>query len=175
MSVPDFLLWHCADCGMAADGTKKPCACEVNVAVRKGPNGLTETTMWDNPPDPRDAEIERLKLTATKELLKALDVTTAIRAELDRANEREVALREALTKLDRMITDWARDQGFPVENSGCWQVVRAALSQPSPAAEAIRKVLEASRQYMNNLNNVSALMRLGDACDAYERRHGDKG
>ena len=58
MAVPDFLIWHCDDCGTPAEGTKKPCGCATNVGTRKGPNGRLESTWWDAPPDPRDATID---------------------------------------------------------------------------------------------------------------------
>jgi len=57
MNVPDFLIWHCAGCGAAAKGTKKPCGCATNVGTRRGPNGRFESTWWDAPPDPRDGLI----------------------------------------------------------------------------------------------------------------------
>lgn len=46
--VPDFLVWHCANCGAAANATKKPCDCATNVGVRTGPNGKREQTWWDD-------------------------------------------------------------------------------------------------------------------------------
>lgn len=64
--TPDFLVWHCAGCGAAARGTKKPCDCATNVGIRKGPNGKTETTWWDDPPDESDAEIAQLRALAAK-------------------------------------------------------------------------------------------------------------
>jgi hypothetical protein len=58
-ALPDFLIWHCAGCGAAADGKKKPCDCATNVGTRQGPNGKTETTWWDTPaPDALAALIE---------------------------------------------------------------------------------------------------------------------
>lgn len=47
MSVPNFLIWHCAGCGAPADGKKKPCDCPTNVGTRSGPNGRRERTWWD--------------------------------------------------------------------------------------------------------------------------------
>ena len=61
MTVPDFMIWHCANCGAPADGTKKPCECLTDVGVREGPNGRGEQTFWDDPPDPRDAAIFTLR------------------------------------------------------------------------------------------------------------------
>lgn len=49
MTVPDFLIWHCAGCGAPADGKKKPCDCATNVGTRTGPNGSHEETWWDRP------------------------------------------------------------------------------------------------------------------------------
>ena len=49
MAVPDFLIWHCAGCGAAAEGKTKPCNCTTNVGTRKGPNGKREETWWDEP------------------------------------------------------------------------------------------------------------------------------
>ena len=60
MTVPDFMIWHCANCGAPAEGTKKPCECLTDVGVRQGPNGRGEQTFWDDPPDPRDATIATL-------------------------------------------------------------------------------------------------------------------
>ena len=61
LSVPDFLVWHCAGCGAPAVGTKKPCDCLTNVGTREGPNGKREQTFWDAPPDPSDTTISRLR------------------------------------------------------------------------------------------------------------------
>lgn len=36
-------------------------------------------------------------------------------------------LKAALAKLDDMIVTWARDEGFPPENSACLRVVREAM------------------------------------------------
>ena len=49
MSIPDFLIWHCAGCGVPAEGKKKPCSCATNVGTREGPNGTREQTWWDDP------------------------------------------------------------------------------------------------------------------------------
>lgn len=46
-TAPDFLIWHCAGCGAAAVGKKKPCDCATNVGCRNGPNGKRESTWWD--------------------------------------------------------------------------------------------------------------------------------
>lgn len=40
-------------------------------------------------------------------------------------------LRAALERLDVMISKWAKDQGFPRENSACWLLVHAALNPNS--------------------------------------------
>ena len=60
MTVPDFMIWHCAGCGAAAEGKMKPCDCPTNVGTREGPNGRGEQTFWDDPPDPRNATIATL-------------------------------------------------------------------------------------------------------------------
>jgi hypothetical protein len=49
MSVPDFMIWHCAGCGAPAEGKKKPCNCVTNVGMRDGPRGKREQTWWDDP------------------------------------------------------------------------------------------------------------------------------
>jgi len=63
MITPDFLIWHCAGCGKAAEGKKKPCDCATMVGFRDGPTGKRETTCWDAPDEqpPIIAELERLK------------------------------------------------------------------------------------------------------------------
>jgi hypothetical protein len=50
-TIPDFLIWHCAGCGRAAVGKKKPCDSATNVGTRAAPNGGREQTWWDDPPD----------------------------------------------------------------------------------------------------------------------------
>ena len=49
MSIPVFMIWHCAGCGAPAEGKKKPCDCATNVGCRSGPNGSNEQTWWDEP------------------------------------------------------------------------------------------------------------------------------
>lgn len=39
----------------------------------------------------------------------------------------------ALHMLDGMISAWAKDQGFPREQSACWQVVRTAIAKATSA------------------------------------------
>jgi hypothetical protein len=73
--VPDFLIWHCAGCGAAAEGKKKPCDCATNVGTRTGPNGKREQTWWDDP-----SVDERAALLSTVARL------TARVAELERDN-----------------------------------------------------------------------------------------
>jgi hypothetical protein len=41
-------------------------------------------------------------------------------------------LRGAMCKLDEMITQWAKDQGFDRGGLACWQVVRQALKDTAP-------------------------------------------
>ncbi len=48
-------------------------------------------------------------------------------AKLEAENAR---LRAALENLDDMIVSWAKDEGFPPENSACLRLVRAALNPP---------------------------------------------
>ena len=57
MSVPDFLIWRCANCGAPAEGKKKPCACVTNVGTRAGPSGRLEQTWWDDPSSSLDDAI----------------------------------------------------------------------------------------------------------------------
>ena len=71
MTVPDFMIWHCAGCGAAAEGKMKPCDCPTNVGTREGPNGRGEQTFWDDPPDPRNATIATL--TAEIDRLNAVE------------------------------------------------------------------------------------------------------
>lgn len=61
MSVPDFLIWHCAGCGASAEGKTKPCDCATNVGTRTGPNGKREQTWWEDPPDPAADQITCLR------------------------------------------------------------------------------------------------------------------
>lgn len=53
------------------------------------------------------------------------DDDLAIGRELERKDAKIDKLTTALRRLDVMITDWARDEGFPPEQSACWQVVPA--------------------------------------------------
>ena len=48
LSVPEFMIWHCANCGAAAEGKRKPCDCPTNVGTREGPNGKREQTWWES-------------------------------------------------------------------------------------------------------------------------------
>jgi hypothetical protein len=82
LSVPDFLVWHCAGCGAPAVGTKKPCDCLTNVGTREGPNGKREQTFWDAPPDPRAATLSTYRAL----LEKAAVDCGALVAKLDEIN-----------------------------------------------------------------------------------------
>jgi hypothetical protein len=57
----------------------------------------------------------------------------------------QAVLVEALTHLKTMIADWARDEGFPVENSGCYHVVCKALQSAPEAAVKMLAIVEAAK------------------------------
>lgn len=59
--------------------------------------------------------------------LGAVDARIAAKPLRESAAEIE-RLRVALLKLDGMIVQWARDEGFPPEDSACLRVVRNALA-----------------------------------------------
>ena len=59
-------------------------------------------------------------------------MTTTEASEIIAAAHAEIVrLRAALQKLDEMIVQWAKDEGFDPESSSCLRVVRAALKPTS--------------------------------------------
>jgi hypothetical protein len=151
-ALPDFLIWHCAGCGAAADGKKKPCDCATNVGTRQGPNGKTETTWWDTPaPDALAALIEleaalrtdsRGKTIMSDTVEYHLDGQTMYhainkaRAAIARATGEDAArliaaapdLLAALQWAERALAPFSKE---PAEQSGM-AMIRAAIAKVNP-------------------------------------------
>ena len=110
MSVPDFLIWHCAGCGAPAEGKKKPCDCVTNVGTRAGPNGgKREQTWWDEPP--KGLEIPRDVLDEVVAALnRAIGIATAKEPSL------VAGLIETAGRLDDAIND-ALEVDLPTDGS----------------------------------------------------------
>lgn len=101
------------------------------------------------------------------------------RAEASEASA--VALREVMEKARADLLEYIWNQGARSSSQPLRDIegkLIAALSQPSPAAEAIRKVLEAAVAW-NSASRVHVQLQpdidLHKAVTAYERRHGNKG
>lgn len=103
MSVPDFLIWHCAGCDLPAVGKKKPCDCATNVGVRQGPNGTREQTWWDDP-ESNDAATERARIVAmlrAPEMQMKVDIATATQTRHEKLETILVALADHIESQHR--------------------------------------------------------------------------
>jgi hypothetical protein len=122
MSVPDFLVWHCANCGAPAVGKNKPCDCSTNVGTRAGPKGQREQTWWDDPPSDwqqrYEAQAKEYKL-ARERLLALAD--EALRRD---AEFRALAtlMDEADDALDKDTYDQKRRDEFDTPDDAEWWI-----------------------------------------------------
>ena len=148
ISTPDFLIWHCAGCGAAAEGKKKPCDCATNVGVRDGPNGSREQTWWDDPPNEwqlrYEAQAAEYKL-ARERLLALADEALRYEAEFRALAD---LMDDAGGALDKDTHDQKRRDEFDAPDYAEWWIragTERKVSKVFAEIDRIRRSMDGSR------------------------------